>query len=165
MHEIAAVDLSKTYFLKNAKKTCKPNDRDLNRDWIITHVLDIVFITRSHFFLSEIHLKFMEFLVLIFLIGRWSVGQWSVGMWLVVGGRLVSGFKKTPSRMTSSREAESATPEIRFKIWRHTIWNIFPGVRNHSLGSMILVLFSSLADPQIRFNISFVVCAGVTEVF
>ena len=34
VHEIAAVDLSKIYFLKNAKKTCKPNDRDLNRDCI-----------------------------------------------------------------------------------------------------------------------------------
>ena len=34
VHEIAAVDLSKIYFLKNAKKTCKPNNRDLNRDWI-----------------------------------------------------------------------------------------------------------------------------------
>ena len=32
VHEIAAVDLSKIYFLKNAKKTCKPNNRDLNRD-------------------------------------------------------------------------------------------------------------------------------------
>ena len=30
--EIAAVDLSKIYFLKNAMKTCKPNNRDLNRD-------------------------------------------------------------------------------------------------------------------------------------
>ena len=34
-HEIAAVDLLKIYFLKNAKKTCKPNNRDLNRDWDI----------------------------------------------------------------------------------------------------------------------------------
>ena len=34
LHEIPAVDLSKIYFLKNAKKTCKPN----NRDWI-THFL------------------------------------------------------------------------------------------------------------------------------
>ena len=34
VHEIAAVNLSKVYFLKNAKKTCKPNNRDLNRDWI-----------------------------------------------------------------------------------------------------------------------------------
>ena len=39
VHEIAAVDLSKIYFLENAKKTCKkktckPNNRDLNRDWI-----------------------------------------------------------------------------------------------------------------------------------
>ena len=32
VHEIAAVDLSKNYFLKNAKKTCKPNNRDLNRN-------------------------------------------------------------------------------------------------------------------------------------
>ena len=32
VHEIAAVNLSKIYFLKNAKKTCKPNNRDLNRD-------------------------------------------------------------------------------------------------------------------------------------
>ena len=35
VHEIAAADLSKIYFLKNAKKTCKPNNRDLNRDWKI----------------------------------------------------------------------------------------------------------------------------------
>ena len=33
-HEIATVDLSKNYFFKTAKKTCKPNNRDLNRDWI-----------------------------------------------------------------------------------------------------------------------------------
>ena len=32
VHEIAAVNLSKNYFLKNAMKTCKPNNRDLNRD-------------------------------------------------------------------------------------------------------------------------------------
>ena len=35
VQEIAAGDLSKIYFLKNTKKTCKPNNRDLNRDWII----------------------------------------------------------------------------------------------------------------------------------
>ena len=34
VHEIAAVNLSKIYFLKNTKKTCKPNNCDLNRDWI-----------------------------------------------------------------------------------------------------------------------------------
>ena len=33
VHEIAVVNLSKIYFLKNAKKTCKPNKRDLNCDW------------------------------------------------------------------------------------------------------------------------------------
>ena len=32
VHEIAAVDLSKIFFLKNAKKTCKPNNRDINCD-------------------------------------------------------------------------------------------------------------------------------------
>ena len=31
--ENAAVNLSKVYILKNAKKTCKPNNSDLNRDW------------------------------------------------------------------------------------------------------------------------------------
>ena len=31
-HEVAAVNLSKNYYLKNVKKTCKPNNRDLNRD-------------------------------------------------------------------------------------------------------------------------------------
>ena len=67
---------------------------------MIAHILDIAFITRSHIFLSDIHLKLvMEFLVLIFLFGRgWSVGRWLVHL---VGGRLVgsrcrlvSGFKK-----------------------------------------------------------------------
>ena len=28
LHEIAAVDISKIYFLKNEKKTCKPNNLD-----------------------------------------------------------------------------------------------------------------------------------------
>ena len=52
---------------------------------IITHILDIVFITQSHIFLSDIHLKFViEFLVLIFLIGPWSFGRLSVHL---VGGR------------------------------------------------------------------------------
>ena len=37
LHEIAAADLLKLYFLKNAMKTCKPNNRDLNRDWIIVN--------------------------------------------------------------------------------------------------------------------------------
>ena len=31
VHEIAVVNLSNIYFLKNAKKTCKPNNRDLSR--------------------------------------------------------------------------------------------------------------------------------------
>ena len=32
VHEIAVVNLSKLYFLKNARKTCKPNNGNLNRD-------------------------------------------------------------------------------------------------------------------------------------
>ena len=36
--EIAAVNLSKICFLKNEKKTCKPNKRDLNRDWIMIQI-------------------------------------------------------------------------------------------------------------------------------
>ena len=36
VHESAAVNLSKIYSLKNAMKTCKPNNCDLNRDWIKT---------------------------------------------------------------------------------------------------------------------------------
>ena len=63
--------------------TCSITQSGFNQK-IITHTLDIVFVTRSHIFLSEIHLKFvMEFLVLIFLIGRWSVH--------LVGGRVVGG--------------------------------------------------------------------------
>ena len=31
-HETAAVNLLKIYFLKNTKKTCKPNNHNLNRD-------------------------------------------------------------------------------------------------------------------------------------
>ena len=56
---------------------------------INTHILDIVFITRPHIFLSKnFHLKFViEFLVLRFLIGQWSVSRWSVHL---VGGRLIS---------------------------------------------------------------------------
>ena len=32
VHEIVAVNLLKIYFLKNAKKTCKPINHELNRD-------------------------------------------------------------------------------------------------------------------------------------
>ena len=39
VHEIAAVDFSKIYFLKNAKKAFKPNNRDLNRDWMISKIM------------------------------------------------------------------------------------------------------------------------------
>ena len=34
VRKIATVNLSKIYFLKNAKKTSKPNNRDLNCNWI-----------------------------------------------------------------------------------------------------------------------------------
>ena len=32
LHEMVAVNSSKIYFLKNAKKTSKPNNRNLNRN-------------------------------------------------------------------------------------------------------------------------------------
>ena len=32
VHEITAVNLSNIYVPQNVKKTCKPNNRDLNRD-------------------------------------------------------------------------------------------------------------------------------------
>ena len=34
IHEIATINLSKLYFLKNAKKTFEPNNHVLNRNWI-----------------------------------------------------------------------------------------------------------------------------------
>ena len=43
VHEITAVNLSKIYFLKNAKKTCKPNNRDLNRDLIKSNCKKVQF--------------------------------------------------------------------------------------------------------------------------
>ena len=50
VHEIPAVNLSKNYFLKNAKKTCKPNNRDLNRDWMkwLYYQKDVNQITLNH---------------------------------------------------------------------------------------------------------------------
>ena len=41
VHEIAVVDLSKIYFLKNEKKTCKQNNLDLNRDWKRSVIISI----------------------------------------------------------------------------------------------------------------------------
>ena len=53
VHEIAAVNLSKIYFPKNAKKKCKPNKRDLNPDWTTENMwflylveINLVLITR-----------------------------------------------------------------------------------------------------------------------
>ena len=42
IHKIAAVNLSKIYFLKNTKKTCKPNNHDLHHDWIIIMIIVII---------------------------------------------------------------------------------------------------------------------------
>ena len=46
------VDLSKIYFLKNEKKTFKPNNCDLNRDWIKNNEI-FAFITGLVFKLSS----------------------------------------------------------------------------------------------------------------
>ena len=53
IRKISAVNLSKIYFLKNAKETCKPNNRDLNRDWITNFILFlklVSFISGREFF-------------------------------------------------------------------------------------------------------------------
>ena len=39
VHEIAAVNLSKTYFLKDTTKIFKSNNRNLNRDWMTKSVI------------------------------------------------------------------------------------------------------------------------------
>ena len=41
IHKISAINLSKIYFLKNAKKTCKPNNHDFN-DWIIKTISQLM---------------------------------------------------------------------------------------------------------------------------
>ena len=56
VHEIAAENFSKIYFLKNAKKTFKPNNRDLNRDWISLTWFQVI-ITYLHKFNLNISLK------------------------------------------------------------------------------------------------------------
>ena len=53
IQEIATLHLSKIYFLKNTKKTCKSNNRDLNHDWkmktgIITDFIFWGFVNRSN---------------------------------------------------------------------------------------------------------------------
>ena len=58
VHEIAAVNLSKIYFLKNAKKTCKPNNRDLNRDWIIQTSKKVKPCTKISKFSSQLFFPF-----------------------------------------------------------------------------------------------------------
>ena len=39
--QFAAINLSKTCSLKNAKETCQPNNRHLNHDWIKTTFIPI----------------------------------------------------------------------------------------------------------------------------
>ena len=45
IYEIAAVNLSKIDFFKNAKKTCKPNNHDLTRNWMNFEIENFVFLT------------------------------------------------------------------------------------------------------------------------
>ena len=54
VHENAAVNLSKIYPLKNAKKTCKPNNRHSNRDWINKTNSRIKFLHRKNQFLTPV---------------------------------------------------------------------------------------------------------------
>ena len=59
VHEIAAIDLSKVYFLKNAKNTCKPNNHNLNHDWIISYKLSLsIYIRGSKFPYHNCHVLF-----------------------------------------------------------------------------------------------------------
>ena len=46
-HKIAAVDLSKIHLLKNARKTCKPNNRDLDGDLIKCINYDMIYKSNS----------------------------------------------------------------------------------------------------------------------
>ena len=67
VHEIAAVNLSKIYFLKNAKKTCEPNNRDLNRDWITDVLLQTYLNTHVDFriFSCRVMNKFKLLIVIV----------------------------------------------------------------------------------------------------
>ena len=67
LHEIAAVNLSKIYLLKNTKKTCKRNNRDLNRDWKgivikrhfwLSFSRLFLFIRSWKFIIVEMHLRY-----------------------------------------------------------------------------------------------------------
>ena len=69
---------------------------------MITHILDIVFITRPHIFYQKFinnllwNSWFSDFLYVggRLVGGQWLVG-WLVGRWSMVSGRMVGGFKKT----------------------------------------------------------------------
>ena len=65
VHEIAAVDLSKIYFLKNAMKTCKPNNRDLNRDWTILATRQEFFFTKVASVQSITCIAILDFLLML----------------------------------------------------------------------------------------------------
>ena len=53
VHEITAVNLSKIYFLKKAKKTFKPNKRDLDRDWPPVGDKPLILVVLSSFEIDE----------------------------------------------------------------------------------------------------------------
>ena len=42
VHEIGAKNLSKIYFLENGKKTCKPNNCDINCNWTKKYNMQMV---------------------------------------------------------------------------------------------------------------------------
>ena len=63
VHEISAVDLSKIYFLKNAKKTCKPNNRDLNRDWITEKKTSLKLQRRLHCDTQKYKIPFGQYIL------------------------------------------------------------------------------------------------------
>ena len=75
--KIATVNLSKIYLLKSAKKTSKPNNRDLNRDWKIFYAWQLRSTTlpflktvwwnsNTHCFWDVHNLKFMVTIKFLF---------------------------------------------------------------------------------------------------
>ena len=70
VYEIAALNLSKIYFLKTAKKTCKPNNCDSNRDWNIFDLPVTPFsLICTHFF-NKIFFKTIWLLSCLFNCGK-----------------------------------------------------------------------------------------------
>ena len=68
IHKIDAVNLSKIYFLKNTKKTCTSNNRDLNRNWTTKSARQVLFHKNhrnSSFLFVQIRPQWVDFVFCI----------------------------------------------------------------------------------------------------